>query len=68
VLYDPAAASEFGLDRLAGRSVNSPYLGRRLPGRVVATFHAGYATVLDAAVRPADEVARLAAEREVARG
>ena len=49
--------------------MNSPYLGRRLPGRVVATFHAGYATYLDGAVRPADEVARLASERlEAARG
>ena len=62
-LYDPSAASEFDLDRLAGRSTNSPYLGRRLPGRVVATFHGGYPTYLDGAVRPADEVARLAAER-----
>lgn len=61
VLYDPAAASEFGLDRLAGRSANSPYLGRTLPGRVVATFHGGTATVLDGAVRPADDVARAAA-------
>ncbi|MGI9825291.1 dihydroorotase [Agromyces sp. Marseille-Q5079] len=60
-LYDPAAASEFGLDRLAGRSVNSPYLGRTLPGRVVSTFHAGYATVLDGVVQPADAVARRAA-------
>ncbi|SIN74066.1 dihydroorotase [Agromyces cerinus] len=60
-LYDPAAASEFDLDRLAGRSTNSPYLGRRLPGRVVATFHGGYPTFLDGAVRPLDEVARNAA-------
>jgi dihydroorotase len=59
-LYDPAAASDFSLERLAGRSANSPYLGRRLPGRVVGTFHAGYATYADGAVRPADEVARLA--------
>ncbi|GAA1951709.1 dihydroorotase [Agromyces allii] len=60
-LYDPSAASEFALDRLAGRSINSPYLGRALPGRVVATFHAGYATLLDGVVQPADEVARRAA-------
>ncbi len=60
-LYDPAAASEFDLHRLAGRSTNSPYLGRRLPGRVVATFHGGYPTFLDGAVRPQDEVARNAA-------
>ena len=68
-LYDPAAASDFTLDRLAGRSVNSPYLGYRLPGRVVATFHDGYPTFLDGAVRPVDEVARKSADRlEVARG
>ncbi|KQZ08438.1 dihydroorotase [Agromyces sp. Root1464] len=63
-LYDPAAASEFDLDRLAGRSTNSPYLGRRLPGRVVATFHGGYPTFLDGAVRPRDEVARNAASAQ----
>jgi dihydroorotase len=61
-LYDPQSSGVFDLDRLAGRSVNSPYLGRTLPGRVVATFHAGYATCLDGRARPADEVARLAAE------
>ena len=66
-LYDPDAASPFGLDRLAGRSVNTPYLGRTLPGRVVATFHSGYPTFLDGAVRPADEIARRA-EQGVPRG
>jgi dihydroorotase len=60
-LVDPAAGGEFGTQRLAGRSVNSPYLGRTLPGRVVATFHRGVATVLDGAVRPADEVAAASA-------
>jgi dihydroorotase len=65
VLYDPTAASEFDRERLAGRSANSPYLGRRLPGRVVATFHSGYPTVLDGAVRPADEVAHAAARAGV---
>jgi dihydroorotase len=61
-LYDPNAASAFDLDRLAGRSTNSPYLGRTLPGAVVATFHSGYPTYLDGALRPADEVAQRAAE------
>ncbi|WP_394552221.1 dihydroorotase [Agromyces sp. MMS24-JH15] len=61
VLYDPAARGEFDVARLAGRSVNSPYLGRSLPGSVRWTFHAGYATVRDGAVREADEVAALAA-------
>ena len=49
-LYDPAASREFSTADLAGRSVNSPYLGRTLPGRVVATFHNGYATALDGRV------------------
>jgi len=57
VLYDPTAASEFSLDRLAGRSTNSPYLGRRLPGVVIATFHGGTATFIDGAIRPVDDLA-----------
>lgn len=48
-LYDPAARRSFDTAQLAGKSVNSPYLGRSLPGRVVATFH-GRPTVLDGAV------------------
>ena len=55
-LVDPDAASAFGLDRLAGRSINTPYLGRSLPGRVVATFHGGYPTVLDGELLDAEEV------------
>lgn len=47
VLLDPAARRIFGLGDLAGRSTNSPYLGRDLPGRVVATFFRGLPTVLD---------------------
>jgi dihydroorotase len=50
-LYDPAARRLFGTDDLAGTSTNSPYLGMALPGRVTATFHRGYATVLDGTVR-----------------
>lgn len=67
-LVDPSASAEFGTDRLAGRSVNSPYLGRTLPGRVVATFHRGVPTVLDGAVRPADEVVAASARAEAATG
>lgn len=47
VLVDPAASRTFGLQHLAGRSTNSPFLGRTLPGRVVATFFHGVPTVLD---------------------
>jgi dihydroorotase len=56
-LYDSAARREFSTDRLAGRSANSPYLGRSLPGRVVATFHRGRPTVQDGTVVPADVLA-----------
>lgn len=69
VLYDPSPRGEFGLERLAGRSRNSPYLGRSLPGRVVWTFHRGYATVAEGALRPADEVAAAArTDQEVRNG
>ncbi|HEV7742943.1 MAG TPA: dihydroorotase [Pseudolysinimonas sp.] len=57
-LYDPAASSVFDVDHLHGMSVNSPYLGRELPGRVVATIHGGVPTVLDGTLREAEEVAR----------
>lgn len=57
-LYDPAATSVFGVEQLHGKSVNSPYLGRELPGRVVATLHGGVPTVLDGVLRDAEEVAR----------
>jgi len=46
-LYDPTASRTFSTGDLAGKGVNSPYLGLTLPGRVVATFHQGRATVLD---------------------
>jgi dihydroorotase len=57
-LVDPAARSTFGVEHLKGRSINSPYLGIELPGRVVATVHDGVPTVLDGELRPAEEVAR----------
>jgi len=57
-LYDPAARSVFDTGHLHGKSVNSPYLGRELPGRVVATIHGGVPTVLDGELRDAEEVAR----------
>ncbi len=57
-LYDPATTSVFGVDRLHGKSVNSPYLGRELPGRVIATIHGGVPTVLDGVLRDPEEVAR----------
>jgi len=62
-LYDPSATRVFGREDLSGTSANSPYLTMTLPGRVQATFHGGYATVLDGALRPAAEVAAAGLER-----
>ncbi|MGY1836795.1 dihydroorotase [Blastococcus sp. SYSU DS0510] len=47
VLVDPAARAVVDPAALASRSRNSPYAGRELPGRVVATFLRGTPTVLD---------------------
>lgn len=49
-LYDPAPVRAFSTDDLRGSSVNSPYLGRELPGEVRATFFRGRQTVADGAV------------------
>ncbi|HWM34305.1 MAG TPA: dihydroorotase [Pseudolysinimonas sp.] len=57
-LYDPSVRRTFGTGDLRGMSANSPYLGRELPGRVIATLHGGVATVLEGALRDPDEVAR----------
>jgi len=65
VLVDPAGASVFDLDRLRGRSRNSPFLGWELPGRVEYTIRHGYLT-LDAGEVVAGETieaARAAAEQ-----
>ena len=56
-LYDASANHVFGVDDLRGKGVNSPYLGRELPGRVIATIHNGYPTVLDGTLREPAEVA-----------
>lgn len=55
-LIDANASRVFSTDALRGKGVNSPYLGRELPGRVVATLHGGVPTVLDGELRPAEEV------------
>ena len=56
-LYDPDANRAFDATLLRGKSVNSPYFGRSLPGRVVTTIHNGYATVLDGELVDEDTVA-----------
>ncbi|RFA21304.1 dihydroorotase [Subtercola boreus] len=60
-LHDPSAASTFELDRLAGKSHNSPFLGRTLSGRVQHTFHHGYPTMIDTRVLDSDTVKASAA-------
>jgi len=47
VLVDPAARWVVDPRQSASRSRNTPYAGRELPGRVVATFLRGRPTVLD---------------------
>jgi dihydroorotase len=47
LLLDPAHRATVDPAALASRSRNSPYAGRELPGRVVATFLRGTPTVLD---------------------
>ncbi len=46
VLVDPAATRIIRAEELASKSYNTPYAGMELPGRVVATFLRGRATVL----------------------
>ncbi len=66
VLVDPAVERSWSVDDLHGRSVNSPYLGDNLPGRVVHTVHRGVRTVSDGVLVEPEAVA--AGHQEVARG
>jgi dihydroorotase len=59
-LVDPTVRSVFSTDHLAGRSHNSPYLGRELPGRVLYTAFDGYLTVDEGTLVPAETVAAYA--------
>ena len=69
VLYDPRARRTVDPATQATRSGNTPYRGMELPGRVVATFLRGRATVLDGApVDGAHGRARRAAETTPAAG
>ena len=47
VLVDPDASRTVVPAELVSRSRNTPYAGRTLPSRVVATFLRGRATVID---------------------
>jgi dihydroorotase len=60
VLVDPAARRVVDPGGMATQGRNSPFRGRELPGRVVATFFRGRPTVLDGAL--ADAATREPAE------
>ena len=60
VLVDPSGTSTFDLERLHGLSVNSPYLGMELPGRIAFTMRRGYLTVDDGALVAPESVAAAA--------
>ena len=47
VLYDPSQSRVVDPAEMVSLSRNTPYAGRELPGRVLATFLRGNATVLD---------------------
>jgi len=53
VLYDAAATRTVTPSDTASLSRNTPYAGRELPGRVVATFLRGVPTVLDGRLQEA---------------
>jgi dihydroorotase len=54
-LVDPAARWEVRAEAMATQGRNTPYAGRTLPGRVVATFLRGRATVVDGTAVERDE-------------
>ena len=60
VLVDPSGTSTFSTDHLRGQSVNSPFLGKELPGRVAYTLRRGYLTVDDGRVVAPETVAAAA--------
>ena len=62
LLLDPAARAVVDPAALASRSRNSPYAGRELPGRVVATFLRGEPTVLRRSKAHRSEVRARASE------
>ncbi len=55
-LYDPAASWLVEPEAMATAGRNSPWRGRKLPGRVVATFYGGRATVLAGGITEAAAV------------
>ena len=62
-LYDSSASRVFSTNELHGKGINSPFLSTTLPGRIVATVHNGYPTVLNGELLPSEVVASAAAAR-----
>ena len=60
VLIDPSGSSTFSVDHLRGMSVNSPYLGMELPGRVAYTIRRGALTLDDGVLVDPETVAAAA--------
>ena len=65
-LVDPAHRRSWAVSDLRGRSTNTPYTARELPGRVVTTVHRGVLTVDGGELVSPEAV--VAAHQEVARG
>ena len=70
VLVDPTGESTFSVGHLRGMSINSPYLGMPLPGRVAFTIRHGVVTLDDGALVAPETVAAAAraSERAAAAG
>ena len=57
-LFDPSTSSPWTTGRLAGMSVNTPFGGVNLPGRIVSTIFGGRETVRDGIVLAPEEMMR----------
>lgn len=60
VLVDPGGTSTFDTGGLKGLSINSPFLGMELPGRVHTTMRRGYLTLDDGELVDTEKIAALA--------
>jgi len=65
-LIDPNYSRVWSVEHLSGRSTNTPYLDRQLPGRVLYTVHNGALTVDDGVLT--EPAALAAAHQEISRG
>jgi dihydroorotase len=65
-LVDPAHRRSWAVSDLRGRSTNTPYTARELPGRIVTTVHRGVLTLDDGELLSPEAV--IAAHQEVDHG